>query len=88
MIPQTVDCQAPQSKEFSWQEYWSGLPFSCPGDLLDLGIKPRFPALQADFFFFFFLPSEPPGKPWGSQDVTLFGNRVLVGIIIKMRSLG
>ena len=40
--------------EFSRQEYWSGLPFPSPGDLPDLGIKPRSPALQADS-----LPSEP-----------------------------
>ena len=40
--------QAPLSIEFSRQEYWSGLPFSSPGDLLDSGIKPRSPALQAD----------------------------------------
>ena len=40
------------------QEYWSGLPFPSPGDLLDPGVEPRSPALQADC-----LPSEPPGKP-------------------------
>ena len=28
--------------------YWSGLPFPSPGDLPNPGIKPRFPALQAD----------------------------------------
>ena len=44
--------------EFSRQEYWSGLPFPSPGDLANLGIKPRSPTLQADA-----LPSEPPGKP-------------------------
>ena len=44
---------------FSRQEYWSGLPFSSPGDLPDPGIEPRSPALQADA-----LTSEPPGKPW------------------------
>ena len=42
---------------FSGQEYWSGLPFPSPEDLPHPGIKPRFPALQADA-----LPSEPPGK--------------------------
>ena len=33
---------------FSRQEYWSGLPFPSPGDLLDPGIKPGSPALQTD----------------------------------------
>ena len=32
--------------EFSRQEYWSGLPFPSPGDLPNLGIKPKSPALQ------------------------------------------
>ena len=39
--------QAPLSMGFSRQEFWSGLPFSSPGHLPDLGIKPGFPALQA-----------------------------------------
>ena len=30
------------------QEYWSGLPFSFPGDLPDPGIECAFPAWQAD----------------------------------------
>ena len=47
----TVACQAPLSMEFSRQEYWSGLPFSSPGDLPDLGIKPVSPALRAGRFF-------------------------------------
>ena len=38
----------------SRQEYWSGLPFPTPGDLLKWGIKPVF---RVDP-----LPSEPPGK--------------------------
>ena len=46
--------QAPLFMGFSRQEYWSGLPFPPPRDLPDPGIKPRFPALQADA-----LPSEP-----------------------------
>ena len=33
---------------FSRQEYWSGLPFPPQADLLDPGIKPGSPALQAD----------------------------------------
>ena len=48
--------------EFSRQDYWSELPFLSPGDLSDLGIKPRSPALQAEA-----LPSEPPGKPHDTQ---------------------
>ena len=50
--PWTVACQAPLSMEFSRQEYWSGLPFSTPGDL-DAGIKPMClacPALEDGFF--------------------------------------
>ena len=48
VIPWTVACQAPLSMGFSRQEYWSGLPFPSPGDLLDPEIKPGSPALQAD----------------------------------------
>ena len=53
-----MDCsqQAPLPLGFSWQEYWTGLPFPSPGDLPDPGIEPRSPALQAAA-----LPSEPPG---------------------------
>ena len=46
---------------FSRQEYWSGLPFPYPGDLPDAETDPGSPALQA--YFFFFKPSELPGKP-------------------------
>ena len=66
-----VACQAPLSIELSRQEYWSGLPcpspkdgrkeardgVPSPGDLLNPGIEPRSPALQANS-----LPFEPPGK--------------------------
>ena len=38
--PRTVAFQAPLSMEFFQQEYWSGLPFSPPGDLPDPGIEP------------------------------------------------
>ena len=57
--PWTVPHQAPPSMGFSRQEYWSGVPFPSPGDLSDLGIEPRSPALQADSS-----PSEPPRKPF------------------------
>ena len=39
-IPWTVAHQALLSTEFSRQEYWSGLPFSNPGDLPSPEIKP------------------------------------------------
>ena len=55
--PGSVTHQAPLSMGFPRQGYWSGLPFPSPGDLSDLGIEPRSPALQADS-----LPSEPSGK--------------------------
>ena len=38
VIPWTVTYQAPLSKEFSRQEYWSGLPFLSPGDLPHPGL--------------------------------------------------
>ena len=44
--------------EFSRPEYWSGYPFPSPGDLPNLEIEPRTPALQADS-----LPAEPQGRP-------------------------
>ena len=43
--------------KFSRPEYWSGYLFPSPGDLPNPGIKPRVPALQADY-----VPTEPPGK--------------------------
>ena len=52
-----MDCspQAPPSMGFSRQEYCSGLPMPFLGDLLDPGIEPGSPALQAGS-----LLSEPP----------------------------
>ena len=49
----TVACQAPLSREFSRQEYWSGLPFPPPEDLPDPGVKPESlasPAWAGGFF--------------------------------------
>ena len=57
VTPCTAAHQASPSMEFSRHEYWSGLPFSSPGDLPNPGIEPGSPALQADA-----LPSEPPGN--------------------------
>ena len=47
---------------FSRQEHWSGLPAPSPGDLLDPGVKPTFPALAGGFF-----TTDPPGKPKGRR---------------------
>ena len=38
-IPWIVVYQAPPSRRFPRQEYWSGLPFPSPGDLPDPGIE-------------------------------------------------
>ena len=57
----TIASQAPLPVGFSQQEYWSGLPFTLPGDLLDPGVEPvspASPALQVDTF-----TAEPLGKP-------------------------
>ena len=43
--PWTAAYQAPPSIGFSRQEYWSGVPFSSPGDPPNPGIKPGSPAL-------------------------------------------
>ena len=40
VTPQPAAHQAPPSMGFSWQEYWSRLPFPPPGDLPHPGIKP------------------------------------------------
>ena len=46
------------SMEFSKQEYWSGLEFPTPGDILDPGIESTSLALAGRFF-----TTEPPGMP-------------------------
>ena len=56
--PLTVAHQAPLSMGSPRQEYWSGLPFPPPGDLLDPRIKFASPPLTGRFF-----TTEPPGKP-------------------------
>ena len=55
--PWTIVHQAPLSMEFPRQEYWSELPFSALGDLLNPGIKLLSPALVGGS------STEPPGKP-------------------------
>ena len=59
----TVVRQASLSMGFSRSEYWSGLPFSSPGDLPNPGVEPTSLVLANGFF-----TTEPPRKPsdWGS----------------------
>ena len=54
-----MDCshQAPLSMGFPRQEYWSGLRFPPPRDLLNPGVEPPSPALAGGFF-----TTEPPGN--------------------------
>ena len=60
------------SMEFSKQEYWSGLPFPTPGDILDPGIEPTSLALAGRFF-----TTEPPRTPLFS----IFRNRPLEDLL-------
>ena len=62
---------------FSWQEYWSGLPFPSPGDLPNPRIESRSPILQADA-----LTSEPPRR-------LLLGRKVMTNLdsILKSRDI-
>ena len=46
--PWTAAHQTPLSMGFPRKEYWNGLPFHSPGDLLHSGIEPESPAWQVD----------------------------------------
>ena len=58
VTPWTVAGQAPLFMGFSRQEYWTGLPFPSPGDLLNPGMEPVPAASLAGRF----LTTEPLGK--------------------------
>ena len=62
----TVARQAPLSMEFSRPEYWSGLRFPTPRDLLDIGIRLVSPASSALTGRFFTI--EPSGKPLSREN--------------------
>ena len=62
--PWTVAHQAPLSRGFSRQDYWSGLPFHSPGALPGPRLKSKSPALAGGFS-----ATKLPGKPY-----TTFGN--------------
>ena len=57
----TVAHQAPLPMGFPRQQYWTGLPFSHPGDFPHPGINSAFPASPAQAHGFF--TTEPARKP-------------------------
>ena len=59
--PMDLAHQASLSMGLSQEEYWSGLPFPCPGGLPDPGIKPTSPAAPALLGRFF--TTVPSGNP-------------------------
>ena len=70
--PWTVAHQAPLSKGFSRQEYWTGLPFPSPG------MEPASaasPALAGGFF-----TTVPPGKPHVSK-TQLYNSQLTVSFV-------
>ena len=76
VTPWTVAYEASPSMGFSRQEYQSLLPFPSPGDLPDPGIKPRSPALQADY------PLSHQGSPKTMQRETFITvNLVMIWIM-------
>ena len=76
VTPWTIARHAPLSRQFPRQEYWSGLPFSSPGDLPHPRIDPGSPALADGFF-----TTEPPGKP------TFYSNKVYLAIFSPLSVL-
>ena len=64
--------------EFSRPEYWSGYLFPFPGDLPNLGIKPRSPTLQADSL---------PAQPQGNLKLDSGGNCRTLNILCYAKSL-
>ena len=77
-----MGCSPPGSSclwGFSRQEYWTGLPCPRLGDLLNPGIEPRFPALQADSFL-----SETRGK---AENTGVGCRALLQGIFLTRKIL-
>ena len=67
LTPWTIVHQAPESMEFSCQEYWSGFPFPSPGDLPNPRMETVSPALVGGFF-----TTEPLGKSFTSFTFSIF----------------
>ena len=68
VTPWTLTCQASLSIEFSWSEYWNGLPFLPPGDLPDPEIEHGSPTLQVDS-----LPLSHQGSPGSLKSMSFIG---------------
>ena len=77
--PWTVAHQAPLSMGFPRQEYWSGMPFPSPGDLLNPGIKPTSPALAGGFF--------TTSATWEAPFTQNVSEELLVKIPLTIRSV-
>ena len=79
VTPWTAAYWAPPSMQFSRQEYWSGVPLPSPGYLPKPGIKPRFPALQAD---------ATAGRcftVWATREAALFWRQILKDVLQAKR---
>ena len=81
--PWTIAHQTPLSMRFPRQEYWSGLPFPSPGDLSNLGIKPVFPAWQADS-----LPLSHHASPNKAESLFLFCPWILKWLVPQDKPRG
>ena len=73
-LSQICNYMASPSMGFSRQEYYSGLPFSSPGDLPNPGIEPQSPTLRTDT-----LPSESLGKSQENKTETATDNKLRKG---------
>ena len=56
----TVACQAPLFMGFSMLEYWSGLPFPPPGDIL----HPEIESACTECGFFIYFETGNPGSAY------------------------
>ena len=74
--------QVPLSTISSWQEDWSGLSFSSPGNLPGPGIEPMSTTLAG-----IFLTLEPPGKPSLNSCLAIIGpDHLLTGCSMRRKS--
>ena len=69
VTPWPIACQTPLSMGLFRQEYWSGLPYSPPGNLPDPGIEPAFliPHALAGRFFTSSITWEAPKFTLGTD---------------------